>query len=208
MPKPVAKNRRAAPARVGPAPPKPAHIDDEILSDASDGDYESIDDDDRHDSFDRSPSVDSNVSESDEDEEDYRPGGYHDVRIGENFKGGRYCVVGKLGWGHFSTVWLAQDTACVPAFEACLLVLMLMLLSTRGYVALKVMKSERHYTETAQDEIQLCNRVRTGDPDNIGRQHVCKLLDSFDHRGPNGIRAPLFSFSPFYCAAADCKAAL
>lgn len=37
-------------------------------------------------------------------------GGYHPVRIGEKFKSGRYVVVQKLGWGHFSTVWLVADT--------------------------------------------------------------------------------------------------
>ncbi len=32
------------------------------------------------------------------------------MRIGEKFKDGRYVVSRKLGWGHFSTVWLVQDT--------------------------------------------------------------------------------------------------
>lgn len=30
--------------------------------------------------------------------------------IGERFKDGRYVVLRKLGWGHFSTVWLVRDT--------------------------------------------------------------------------------------------------
>ena len=32
-------------------------------------------------------------------------GGYHPVKIGDLFHN-RYHVVRKLGWGHFSTVWL------------------------------------------------------------------------------------------------------
>lgn len=36
-------------------------------------------------------------------------GGYHRVRVGEKFKDGRYTVLHKLGWGHFSTVWMVQD---------------------------------------------------------------------------------------------------
>lgn len=32
------------------------------------------------------------------------------MQIGEKFKGGRYVVLKKLGWGHFSTVWLVLDT--------------------------------------------------------------------------------------------------
>ena len=36
-------------------------------------------------------------------------GGYHPVHIGELYKEGRYTVMRKLGWGHFSTVWLVKD---------------------------------------------------------------------------------------------------
>lgn len=36
------------------------------------------------------------------------PGGYYPVTIGDLFNG-RYHVVRKLGWGHFSTVWLCWD---------------------------------------------------------------------------------------------------
>jgi len=35
-------------------------------------------------------------------------GGYYAVDIGEIFID-RYQVVKKLGWGHFSTVWLCWD---------------------------------------------------------------------------------------------------
>ena len=50
------------------------------------------------------------MTEDEEDWEDYVKGGYHPVKIGDAFSDGRYLVVRKLGWGHFSTVWLAQDT--------------------------------------------------------------------------------------------------
>lgn len=52
----------------------------------------------------------SDYTSEDEGTEDYRRGGYHAVRIGDAFKNGRYVVQTKLGWGHFSTVWLAWDT--------------------------------------------------------------------------------------------------
>jgi len=84
------------------------HADhDDRSSGEDDDDYSSTDDDSRSGSSGSGSS--SDVSESDEDDEDYRKGGYHPVRIGEQFKNGRYIVVGKLGWGHFSTVWLARD---------------------------------------------------------------------------------------------------
>lgn len=51
----------------------------------------------------------SDYTSEDEGTEYYRSGGYHAVRIGDAFKQGRYVVQSKLGWGHFSTVWLAWD---------------------------------------------------------------------------------------------------
>lgn len=53
----------------------------------------------------------SDYTSEDEGTEDYRRGGYHAVRVGDSFKQGAYVVQSKLGWGHFSTVWLAWDTA-------------------------------------------------------------------------------------------------
>jgi serine/threonine-protein kinase SRPK3 len=45
----------------------------------------------------------------------YRPGGYHPVCLGDCFKDGRYEIYHKLGWGGFSTVWLANDRECAIA---------------------------------------------------------------------------------------------
>lgn len=103
-----------------------------------------------------------------EDSEDYCKGGYHPVQIGEKFKDGKYTVVRKLGWGHFSTVWLSRDN------------------NNGKHVALKVVRSAAHYTETAIDEIKLLNKIVQAKPDHPGRKHVVSLLDSFEHKGPNG----------------------
>lgn len=54
----------------------------------------------------------SGSGEEDEGVDAYRKGGYHAVRVGDQFAGGRYIAQRKLGWGHFSTVWLAFDTRC------------------------------------------------------------------------------------------------
>lgn len=104
-----------------------------------------------------------------EDSEDYCKGGYHPVSIGETFKDGKYTVVRKLGWGHFSTVWLSRDN------------------STGKHVALKVVRSASHYTETAIDEIKLLKKIVEANPNHPGRKYVVSLLDSFDHKGPNGV---------------------
>uniref|UniRef100_A0A5B7AH68 non-specific serine/threonine protein kinase n=1 Tax=Davidia involucrata TaxID=16924 RepID=A0A5B7AH68_DAVIN len=108
----------------------------------------------------------SDYTSEDEGTEDYRRGGYHAVRIGDSFKHGRYVVQSKLGWGHFSTVWLAWD------------------IQKSRYVALKVQKSAQHYTEAAMDEITILKQIAEGDPDD--RKCVVKLLDHFKHSGPNG----------------------
>lgn len=122
----------------------------------------------------RSPSSSSSREDAaettadEEDSEDYCKGGYHPVSVGEQFKDGKYTVVRKLGWGHFSTVWLSKDNI------------------TKKHVALKVVRSAAHYTETAVDEIKLLNKIVQAKPDHPGRKHVVSLLDSFEHKGPNG----------------------
>jgi len=51
--------------------------------------------------------------------EDYHPGGYHPVHLGDLFKDGRYKVIRKLGEGSYSTGWLACDIEYVhPSHES------------------------------------------------------------------------------------------
>lgn len=54
------------------------------------------------------------------------------------------------------------------------------------HVALKVVKSAPHYTETALDEIKLLQRLVSANPSHPGRRHCVSLLDHFRHKGPNG----------------------
>ncbi|KAJ1403844.1 Serine/threonine-protein kinase, active site [Sesbania bispinosa] len=58
----------------------------------------------------------SGSEEDDEGFDSYRKGGYHAVRVGDQFASGRYIAQRKLGWGQFSTVWLAYDTNTSPSF--------------------------------------------------------------------------------------------
>ena len=53
----------------------------------------------------------------------------------------RYVIMQKLGWGHFSTVWLARD------------------FKYGTYVAIKVQKSASHYLEAAYDEVELLQKA-------------------------------------------------
>uniref|UniRef100_A0A8B9LA57 non-specific serine/threonine protein kinase n=1 Tax=Astyanax mexicanus TaxID=7994 RepID=A0A8B9LA57_ASTMX len=106
--------------------------------------------------------------EEQENPADYCRGGYYPVKIGDLFNG-RYHVVRKLGWGHFSTVWLCWD------------------LQRKRFVALKVVKSAPHYTETALDEIKLLKCVRDSDPTDPKRDTVVQLIDDFKISGINGV---------------------
>nr|XP_036214286.1 SRSF protein kinase 3 isoform X4 [Bactrocera oleae] len=115
-------------------------------------------------------SPDSSLYGSEEEQEDplqYCRGGYHPVIIGDIFDN-RFRVVRKLGWGHFSTVWLCRD------------------LKDEKYVALKVVKSAPHYIETAADEIRLLEAVRDADPLDMRRERIVRLLNHFTIRGVNG----------------------
>ncbi|XP_002988575.2 serine/threonine-protein kinase SRPK [Selaginella moellendorffii] len=106
-------------------------------------------------------------NDDEESSEDYRPGGYHPVCVGDLYKDGRYLVRKKLGWGHFSTVWLSSDRH-----------------NENKNIALKIQKSAQHYTEAAMDEITILTQISKGDPEN--KKCVVKLLDHFRHTGPNG----------------------
>uniref|UniRef100_A0A8C1WID5 non-specific serine/threonine protein kinase n=1 Tax=Cyprinus carpio TaxID=7962 RepID=A0A8C1WID5_CYPCA len=106
--------------------------------------------------------------EEQENPSDYCKGGYYPVKIGDLFNG-RYHVVRKLGWGHFSTVWLCWD------------------LQRKRFVALKVVKSAQHYTETALDEIKLLKCVRDSDPTDPKRERIVQLIDDFKISGVNGV---------------------
>ena len=56
------------------------------------------------------------------------------------------------------------------------------------YVALKIVKSARHYTETAIDEIRLLQKVAVADQGAPGWHHVVQMYDDFKHCGPHGTR--------------------
>jgi len=124
----------------------------------------------------------------DEGTEGYRKGGYHMVHIGEVYHD-RYKVLSKLGWGHFSTVWLCADMEYGG-----------------NLVAMKVQKSAQHYTEAAYDEIELLAEAskhvkakawRDTYPERQNGPCKCPpdftgevvLQNYFEHYGPNGKHA-------------------
>ena len=109
------------------------------------------------------------LSEESEDEgsEFYKPGGYHPAHVGEVYNG-RYQVVNKLGWGHYSTVWKVLDRV------------------SRKVYAMKIVKSSKNYTRAALDEIKILKTITVNDPHDS--KFCAHLIDSFKHTGPNGTR--------------------
>ncbi|KAK2764421.1 hypothetical protein FQN54_009115 [Arachnomyces sp. PD_36] len=89
-------------------------------------------------------------------EDYYSSGKYYPVRIGEVLAS-KYQVVGKLGFGVSSTVWLARD------------------LESHGHVSLKV------FTRDHQNdgEIAVSKHLSEGDSSHIGKNYVRTALDSF-----------------------------
>ncbi|KAJ3440933.1 hypothetical protein M0812_12932 [Anaeramoeba flamelloides] len=120
------------------------------------------------------------IEEGEENPEEYGKGGYHPVKIGEVYKK-RYKVLTKIGWGYFSTVWLAEDikyggkSVRIKSGE---------ILKPQKYVALKIVKSSKIFAQVAIDEIKLL--LKSSEVDKNNSSHVVRLLDHFLHKGPNG----------------------
>lgn len=97
--------------------------------------------------------------------ERYRAGGHHPIELGDEFSHGRYRVIHKLGYGSFSTVWLARDHR------------------ENRYVSLKVIiaaASGQSLDAKVRHRLRLCNL------DHPGRRFVLSSLDEFWIDGPNG----------------------
>ncbi|XP_040566242.1 uncharacterized protein [Lepeophtheirus salmonis] len=150
-------------------PPQPLSTTETTMTTTSFGPHTrgTFDDDEEEDEDEKEESILGSDNDEQENSKDYIKGGYHPVKIGDLFHN-RYHVVRKLGWGHFSTVWLCWD------------------LTDKKFVALKVVKSATHYTETALDEIKLLKCVRESDGIDPFRERCVQLLDDFKISGVNG----------------------
>jgi len=100
----------------------------------------------------------------------YFPGGYHPIVVGDILGPSserQYRIMHKLGWGGYSTVWLAQKTD-----------------SSRAFFAVKVTTAEDGIDQTR--EAAMLAKAQTKDG-----AHILTLLDSFTLQGPNGTHAVL-----------------
>lgn len=99
----------------------------------------------------------------------YRPGGYHPVNIGDRLND-RYEVIHKLGFGSYSTVWLASDA------------------TTRTNVAVKICTADSD--RPAESRILALLQRSGGQTDEARHDMRCAIslpCDTFEVQGPNGL---------------------
>jgi serine/threonine-protein kinase SRPK3 len=96
--------------------------------------------------------------------ERYRTGGFYPVELGDEVHNKRYRIIQKLGYGSYSTVWLARDT------------------QRNSFVSLKFLCAEDSH-QTSEAEIL---RHLGANSDHPGRQFVLTLLDQFEIQSVNG----------------------
>ncbi|KAK3311581.1 CMGC protein kinase [Chaetomium strumarium] len=98
---------------------------------------------------------------------EFKKGDYYPVNIGDLLDSDTYQVVGKLGFGRTSSVWLARD------------------LRARKYVALKIFT--RWEGETCRDEFQTCKAIEEAGHSHKGRSYLRTALDQFTIDRPGGL---------------------
>ncbi|THH04043.1 hypothetical protein EW145_g5814 [Phellinidium pouzarii] len=97
---------------------------------------------------------------------EYEPGGYHPTKLGDTL-GRRYQIKRKLGWGGYSTVWLAQDK------------------ETKDYLSIKILTAFASRSPKLH-ELEYLQHTAKYDPTHPGYSRIIRLLDHFYHSGPYG----------------------
>ncbi|KAL9017910.1 MAG: hypothetical protein Q9185_004771 [Variospora sp. 1 TL-2023] len=120
-----------------------------------------------------------------EELDNYQLGWYHPVNIGDVYSNGRYRIVHKLGFGTYSTVWLARDSRL------------------EQYVALKILAAEPSKESTESRIIRHISQY-SEKSNRIGKAFVSPVLDEFEFDGPNGQHRCLVT-EPARCSLAESK---
>jgi serine/threonine protein kinase len=113
--------------------------------------------------------------------EKYKPGGYHPIMIGDILHN-RCHIVDKLGYGGYSTVWLAHDTC------------------SKRYVAVKV-----GIADAPSHEIKILQALaqhHASSCEHPGRDAIPLPLDEFEISGPNGTHQ-CYTMPPAQCNLRD-----
>lgn len=112
-----------------------------------------------------------------EDLENYKPGGFHPILVGDILHS-RYRVVDKLGFGAWSTIWLCRDE------------------QSKKYVAVKVGKGESNHQEA---DVIDCLNDASSHVDHPGRAIIPSTEHRFLVHGPNGTH-PCYVKAPAQCS--------
>ena len=105
----------------------------------------------------------------------YRPGGYHPIQLNDKLHG-RYSVTEKLGYGTYSTIWLARDE------------------NQSRYVAIKIGIAD--YTSK---EAHILEQLSAHPTNDLNDSLIAPVLDHFELKGPNGTRSCLVT-TPARCS--------
>lgn len=101
-----------------------------------------------------------------EELEEYAPGGYHPTVIGDSVRHGRYTIAHKLGFGGYSTIWLARDELL------------------HRHVALKMLTARASGDTNEATIVHTLQQIPTSA--HVGRRFIPTILDRFTFDGPNG----------------------
>ncbi|KAK2855648.1 hypothetical protein FQN49_004982 [Arthroderma sp. PD_2] len=103
-----------------------------------------------------------------------RPGGYHPISIGDILVD-RYQVTHKLGYGGYSTTWLARDK------------------QNAAYIAVKISTAD-----APPHEVEILDSLKS-QSNHLGRIMIPLVQDQFELEGPNG-RHRCYVTSPARCS--------
>ncbi|KFZ17656.1 hypothetical protein V502_04469 [Pseudogymnoascus sp. VKM F-4520 (FW-2644)] len=121
--------------------------------------------------------LDTSSQDIEEGRDVYRLGGFHPVYIGDVYHD-KYKVLNKIGYGVYSTVWLARDLQASLVYQTDG--------DAREFVALKFLTAEAYGTGKDIFERDILKHLRAQDEEQLGYEQICHLVDDFEHKGLTG----------------------
>ncbi|KAI1913030.1 hypothetical protein LOZ61_003007 [Ophidiomyces ophidiicola] len=97
----------------------------------------------------------------------YEPEQYYPAHIGELFQS-RYRIVGKLGYGAYSTAWLCRD------------------LQEHSYSTIKISTQLQKFPKKGRAELAIYEHLCKVTSSHLGQAYIRDVYDSFEIQGPYG----------------------
>ncbi|CAL2048086.1 unnamed protein product [Caenorhabditis brenneri] len=102
-----------------------------------------------------------------EPSDEYKLGGFCPINVGEVLNG-EFVIIKKLGYGGFSTVWMAWHYVL------------------QKYVALKITKSAERFMGMAEEELNFLEACTIANPNAMGANNIVQSLTEFTHVSKSG----------------------